>query len=96
MTETFTLPLPEFADEPVIAHDEYRQVMADSMGCYAAVGALQALLRGDSPDMLDPFDRAGLAVLLDSVHQRLELVVDGLRDFAVDLGVVLPTDAVVG
>lgn len=83
-----TFPLPSFEDdEPVVMHDEFRQIVADSIGCFFAVGTLMALLRGDSPDLLDPRDRAGLAVLLESVHQRLELVVDGLRDTGSRLGV---------
>ena len=87
-TETF--PLPDFGDDgPVVLHDDFRQTMLDAGQCYLAVGAVMSLLRGDSPDMLDPMDRQGLAVLLESVHNRLELVVDGLRDAAGQLGVAV-------
>lgn len=81
-----TEPLSLEEDDDVVMHDEFRQIVLDSAGCFCAVGALMVLLRGESPDMLDAADRRGLAVLLEAVHQRLELVVDGLVHTAVALG----------
>ena len=81
-----TDPLSPVEDEPVVMHDEFRQIVLDSVGCFCAIGVLMELLRGESPNGLDGQDRKGLAVLLESVHNRLELVVDGLVDTAVQLG----------
>lgn len=82
---TESLP-PSLEDDDVVMHDEFRQIVLDAAGSYRAVTVLMALLRGESPDVLDGNDRAGLALLLESVHNRLELVVDGLVHTAVALG----------
>lgn len=73
-------------DEPVVMHDELRELLVDASAGYCAVTALVSLLRGESPDMLDSIDRRGLADLMGHVKNRMELTLDGLVVMAVALG----------
>lgn len=75
------------ADEPVVMHDDFEQMLTDATESFRAVVVLSALLRGVSPDSLDAGDRVGLAVLLEGVRHRLELTVDGLGATAAALGI---------
>lgn len=73
-------------DDAVVMHDEFRQIVLDSSGCHDAVRVLMCMLRSQAVDGLDAQDLRGLAMLLESVHNRLELVVAGLVATAVQLG----------
>lgn len=83
------IPMPEFPapDEPVVMHDDFRQIADDTIGSYKAVCVLMGLLNGDSAEDLDQSDRAGLAVLLEGTRYRLELAVEGLMTMGRELGI---------
>lgn len=74
-------PRPEFPgdDEPVVMIDDFAQVAQDTLGSYRAICVLMDLLNGDSPECMEPDDRAGMAILLEGMRYRLELAVEGLR-----------------
>lgn len=82
-------PRPEFPgeDEPVVMHDDFRQIADDTIGSYRAVCVLSDLLNGNSVDDLDQNDRVGLAVLLEGTRYRLELAVEGLMTMGRELGI---------
>lgn len=82
------IPRPDFPedDEPVVMHDDLRELMVDAVDSFRAVKVLGLLLRGEVPPELDKAGQHGLAVLLEGVENRLALVVDGLVVMAVALG----------
>lgn len=67
-------------------HDEFEQIVLDALGSFRAVTSLSALLRADGGGDLTVGSCEGIAVLLEGVQQRLELVVDGLGATALALG----------
>lgn len=85
-TETFTLPPADAGDDAVLMDTDLQLMMIDATASFHATGVLISLLRGDSPDYLDPQDRAGLALLLEGVHQRLELLVNALNEASAAFG----------
>lgn len=85
------IPMPEsLRDEPdegpLVMHDDLRELVVDTVASFRAVKVLGLMLRGDVPPDLDTAGRYGLGVLLESVENRLALVVDGMVVMAVALG----------
>ena len=69
-----------------VDHDEFRQTVQDAVGSYRAVSVLVGLLNGESEASFSVTDRAGLAVLLEAIQDRMALAVDGLGVTAKALG----------
>ena len=69
-----------------VDHDDFRQTVQDAVDSYRAVSVLVGLLNGESEASLSVTDRAGLAVLLAAIEQRMALAVDGLGVTAKALG----------
>lgn len=92
MTDTHFPTTPsDPGDEPVVMHEDFIQIADDTLRSYQAVCVLVDLLAGDGAKLLNPHDRAGLAVLLEGTRYRLELAVDGLAAMGRTLGI--PQDA---
>lgn len=64
---------------------EFRQIQMDIVGSCAAIGVLMSLLRGEDEPLGD-LNGAGVALLLESVYQRLECAVDCVDVAGVALG----------
>ena len=69
-----------------VDHDDFRQTVQDAVDSYRAVSVLVGLLNGESEASLSVTDRAGLAVLLEAIEQRMALAVNGLGVTAKALG----------
>ncbi|ROR21469.1 hypothetical protein EC845_2289 [Comamonas sp. BIGb0124] len=91
MTHTLSsgnsLPWPSFGTRPCTGVDlaEFRQIQMDILGSCAAIGVLMSLLRGEGEPRVD-LNGAGVALLLESVYQRLECAVDCVDVAGVALG----------
>lgn len=77
-------------DEPVLIHDDFRQIVHDVRCGRAALQVLQQLLTdSDDVPLPDAGGCTGLATLLEGAQQRLSLAMDGLHNAAGVLGVEL-------
>lgn len=87
MTDVIRTPShqPRDPEVPRVDHDEFRQIVLDVAHSRQAIGALCTLLHGSEPDVLDKCCGPGLAVLLESSSQRLQLALEGLADTAAAL-----------
>ncbi len=77
----FTSQFPDGLSEPeslLMDHDDFRQIVVDVAHSRRALDVLASLLYSGTADVLDRASGTGLAVLLESSTQRLQLALDGL------------------
>lgn len=75
----FDLPVFPAPDEPVLMQEDVLVILDETVASYQAVGLLARLLRGEEVQSLGDDDRRGLAALLEGIHSRLFLAVNGLE-----------------
>lgn len=81
-------PRQDFATpkSPALDEQQFSQLVRDVAGSRSAVSVLKNLLRDSGYDELDGESGTGLAVLLESMHQRLDLAVGTLEEVHARLG----------
>lgn len=89
MTDVSRTPSPQLSalESQLVNHDEFRQIVIDVAHSRHALDVLSSLLHGGSAEVLDKGRSPGLAVLLESSTQRLQMALDGLAGAAAALQV---------
>lgn len=87
MTDVNRTPSPQLSEtiHPHLDGDEFRQIVLDVAYSRQALAVLANLLQGRGAELLAGGHGPGLAVLLESPAQRLQLALDGLEDTATAL-----------
>lgn len=87
MTDVSRTPSPPLSETPQfpLDHGEFRQIVLDVAHSRQAIGVLCTLLQGGHADPSGHCCGPGLAVLLESSSQRLQLALEGLADTAAAL-----------
>ena len=87
MTDVNRTPSPQLREtpHPPLDSDEFRQIVIDVAHSRQALAVLASLLHGRSAEVLAGGGGPGLAVLLESPTQRLQLALDALEETATAL-----------
>ncbi len=87
MTDVIRTPSPRLEEtaHPRLNHDEFRQIVIDVALSRQALGTLCTLLHDVPAAAADDRAGPGLAVLLESSTQRLQMALDGLTEAAAAL-----------
>lgn len=67
-------------------HEDFREAVQEARRSYRALGLLVGLLHGETEASFTVTDREGMAVLLESIQERLDLSIQGLGVTAQALG----------